>query len=150
MCIDIGRYDAVTFDCYGTLIDWDTGVSNFFGPWTARHGVDRRCAGMIADFAETQRAHQHHRPCKNYRAVIREAFRDAASSMWPIAGSTTLRRDGSSASTLSGSTGGTGGGAAALQLNPTQNPNGAIGASRISALRWSTPNLDPVPLDRRH
>ena len=25
--IGFGRYDVVTFDCYGTPIDWDTGVS---------------------------------------------------------------------------------------------------------------------------
>ena len=24
--IDYGRYDALTFDCYGTLIDWEAGI----------------------------------------------------------------------------------------------------------------------------
>jgi 2-haloacid dehalogenase len=24
--IDFGRFDALTFDCYGTLIDWETGI----------------------------------------------------------------------------------------------------------------------------
>ena len=24
--IDYGRIEALTFDCYGTLIDWETGI----------------------------------------------------------------------------------------------------------------------------
>ncbi|HKX25441.1 MAG TPA: haloacid dehalogenase, partial [Actinomycetota bacterium] len=24
--LDAGRFDVLTFDCYGTLIDWETGI----------------------------------------------------------------------------------------------------------------------------
>jgi FMN phosphatase YigB (HAD superfamily) len=24
------RYDIITFDCYGTLIDWESGIANAF------------------------------------------------------------------------------------------------------------------------
>ena len=24
--IDFGRFEALTFDCYGTLVDWETGI----------------------------------------------------------------------------------------------------------------------------
>jgi 2-haloacid dehalogenase len=30
--IDFGRFKALTFDCYGTLIDWDTGISDLVRP----------------------------------------------------------------------------------------------------------------------
>lgn len=30
---------AITFDCYGTLIDWEKGVQNFFGDILSRHGI---------------------------------------------------------------------------------------------------------------
>lgn len=76
--MDITQYDAVTFDCYGTLIDWDTGVSNFFGPWAVRNGVAASCVDLVADFAKAQRANQQKTPFLNYRDVIREAFRDTA------------------------------------------------------------------------
>src|SRR4029078_853638 len=26
MTLDYGRFDALTFDCYGTLIDWEAGI----------------------------------------------------------------------------------------------------------------------------
>src|SRR6266480_2495322 len=36
---------AMTFDCYGTLIDWESGIQHFFAQWLAAHhlqGLDLR------------------------------------------------------------------------------------------------------------
>src|SRR4051812_977106 len=30
--MDFGDFDALTFDCYGTLIDWETGITNALTP----------------------------------------------------------------------------------------------------------------------
>jgi 2-haloacid dehalogenase len=38
--IDFSRFDAVTFDCYGTLIDWEQGILNALQPVLAPQGVD--------------------------------------------------------------------------------------------------------------
>lgn len=40
MALDVDRYDALTFDCYGTLIDWATGIPNALQPILASHEVD--------------------------------------------------------------------------------------------------------------
>ncbi len=32
-------FKALTFDCYGTLIDWESGILAAFGPWRKRTGV---------------------------------------------------------------------------------------------------------------
>ncbi len=37
--IDFGRFDALTFDCYGTLIDWERGILNAFQLVLSRHDV---------------------------------------------------------------------------------------------------------------
>ena len=29
---DFGRFEALTFDCYGTLIDWERGIAPRSGP----------------------------------------------------------------------------------------------------------------------
>ena len=78
MAIDLDQYDAVTFDCYGTLIDWDTGVANVLGPWAAHIGFQGRIADLIECFSQRQQEQQRIRPALNYREVIREAFRQAA------------------------------------------------------------------------
>ena len=39
MTLDFDRFDALTFDCYGTLIDWEAGLLGAFAPVLAAHGV---------------------------------------------------------------------------------------------------------------
>ena len=38
--IDFTRFDALTFDCYGTLIDWEQGILSALQPVLAPHGID--------------------------------------------------------------------------------------------------------------
>ncbi len=38
--IDFSRFDAITFDCYGTLIDWERGILNALQPVLAPRGID--------------------------------------------------------------------------------------------------------------
>jgi hypothetical protein len=33
-------FSALTFDCYGTLIDWETGILAALRPWTVAHRVE--------------------------------------------------------------------------------------------------------------
>jgi FMN phosphatase YigB (HAD superfamily) len=35
--VDLTAYDALSFDCYGTLIDWEAGIAAVIGPWARRH-----------------------------------------------------------------------------------------------------------------
>ena len=36
--LDFGRFRVLTFDCYGTLIDWETGIFSALRPILATHG----------------------------------------------------------------------------------------------------------------
>ena len=36
--IDFDSYEILSFDCYGTLIDWETGLLAALAPVLARHG----------------------------------------------------------------------------------------------------------------
>ena len=36
MTLDLGRYKALTFDCYGTLIDWETGIATALADWATK------------------------------------------------------------------------------------------------------------------
>ncbi len=71
-------FKAVTFDCYGTLIDWDTGVGAFFEAWSSAHGLALERGALLGALAEAQRRHQASTPFKPYRAVLRDAFLDVA------------------------------------------------------------------------
>jgi 2-haloacid dehalogenase len=40
MTIDPGAFDALTFDCYGTLIDWETGIAAALQRVVQAHGIE--------------------------------------------------------------------------------------------------------------
>ncbi len=42
--LDFSRFEALTFDCYGTLIDWETGIE-----CTLRAMLDRRGVRPTSD-----------------------------------------------------------------------------------------------------
>ena len=43
--VDYAAFDALTFDCYGTLIDWETGLGDALRTALAPLGVDGRRGG---------------------------------------------------------------------------------------------------------
>ena len=32
-------FEALSFDCYGTLIDWEAGIAAVLRPWANAHGL---------------------------------------------------------------------------------------------------------------
>ncbi len=72
------RFRAITFDCYGTLIDWDAGAGAVLGRWAARAGIAADLDRLMGEFADAQCRHEAMRPFKPYRAVLFDAFMDVA------------------------------------------------------------------------
>lgn len=74
MSLDFSRFDALTFDCYGTLIDWEAGIVAALGGLLGAHGV------RISD-VELLEAHARHEarieegPFLDYREVLIEVAR---------------------------------------------------------------------------
>ena len=38
--MDLAGYKALSFDCYGTLIDWEAGIAAVLVPWADEVGLD--------------------------------------------------------------------------------------------------------------
>ena len=73
--IAFDRYKVLTFDCYGTLIDWETGIEAVIRPWLAASSpvpLDL----VITCFALHQAKHQQTRPTLLYPEVLRRTWRD--------------------------------------------------------------------------
>ena len=49
--IDFGRFEVLTFDCYGTLIDWERGILDALQPILAWHDVDPTDDELLERFA---------------------------------------------------------------------------------------------------
>jgi len=66
--IDYDAYDALTFDCYGTLIDWETGILNGLKAALGSGIEGESDAQLLARFAHHEHAAEV--PYKNYREVL--------------------------------------------------------------------------------
>jgi 2-haloacid dehalogenase len=74
--IDFAKYKAVTFDCYGTLIDWETGITDVVRPWLAAAGSPIPVDLVITSFALMQAKHQQTRPALLYSELLRRTWHD--------------------------------------------------------------------------
>jgi 2-haloacid dehalogenase len=72
--VDFGRFDAVTFDCYGTLIDWEQGILNELQPVLAPRGIDVAEDELLRRYARHEAALEAG-PYLPYRAVLAESLR---------------------------------------------------------------------------
>jgi 2-haloacid dehalogenase/putative hydrolase of the HAD superfamily len=82
--MDFGRFKLVTFDCYGTLIDWETGIASFVRPWLDQLPAPMPTDLVISAFALMQAKHQQVRPTLLYPEVLRRTWRDVEATFgWP-------------------------------------------------------------------
>ena len=72
-------YRVLTFDCYGTLIDWESGIWDALQPLIMRNpGADvTRAAGLRA-FATFENRHQHAAPGLRYPELLARVHRSIA------------------------------------------------------------------------
>jgi 2-haloacid dehalogenase/putative hydrolase of the HAD superfamily len=68
------RYDVVTFDCYGTLIDWETGITRAFAAAAARAGARVDPAAVLPAYLAIERVVEHE-TYRSYRDVLTESAR---------------------------------------------------------------------------
>jgi 2-haloalkanoic acid dehalogenase type II len=68
-------FDAISFDCYGTLIDWEAGILATLRPWAARHGLGVTDDALLAEFSRVEPELQAARPATLYPGILADAFR---------------------------------------------------------------------------
>ena len=66
--------EALTFDCYGTLIDWESGLLAAFRPVLAAHGIDANEDDLLVRFARHEAAAEAG-PYLRYREVLATVLR---------------------------------------------------------------------------
>ncbi len=69
-------FDAVTFDCYGTLIDWETGILATLRPWATRNGMKATDDELLHAYSTFESARETAHPRMRYPDVLAAVFRD--------------------------------------------------------------------------
>ena len=72
MAVDFTRFEALTFDCYGTLIDWEAGIGRGLAAMLSAHGVQADAEELLARYAGHEAALEAG-PYRRYRDVLAEA-----------------------------------------------------------------------------
>lgn len=77
-------FDIITFDCYGTLIDWETGISGAFLAAASADGIDLEREAVLRAYAELEPVVEAE-AYQRYRAVLDETARRVAARLgWDL------------------------------------------------------------------
>ena len=78
--IDFRNYDAMTFDCYGTLIDWESGILDTLRAFRDAHGIAASDVELLDSYALAEARVQRgfYRP---YKDVLREVMKKIAAHL---------------------------------------------------------------------
>lgn len=76
MTLDLTRFDAITFDCYGTLIDWNTGVLGALRRILGERAAETSDSDLLSLYGRFEHDAEKPTPAghKSYRDVLREVI----------------------------------------------------------------------------
>jgi 2-haloacid dehalogenase len=77
--LDYGRFEALTFDCYGTLIDWEAGILAGLRAVLSRHGIAPADEELLERYAAFEAAAEAG-PYLRYRDVLARCAREISSA----------------------------------------------------------------------
>jgi 2-haloacid dehalogenase len=73
--LDLTQYKALSFDCYGTLIDWETGIAAVLRPWARAQGLDLDDEQLLLAYGGNEADIERETPAALYPDVLAAAFR---------------------------------------------------------------------------
>jgi 2-haloacid dehalogenase len=74
--LDLAAFEVLTFDCYGTLVDWESGITLALGELLAARGIELEREALLALYAQFEPAAQKgaFRPYREVLASIVARF----------------------------------------------------------------------------
>jgi len=81
LSIDPAQFEVLTFDCYGTLIDWEAGIYDALRPILIAHGTPLEKEAVLELYAGIEAEVEGREPFRNYRAVLEEAVEEIGTSL---------------------------------------------------------------------
>lgn len=65
------EFEALSFDCYGTLIDWEAGIAGVLAPWAERRGLNLDQEQLLEAYADWPAFEDSH----DALTILRERFK---------------------------------------------------------------------------
>ncbi len=73
--LDLKKFKVLTFDCYGTLIDWEAGILSAMKPILKNHEIDITDKEILERHAQIESSRQK-AGYSHYKEVLRQVVRD--------------------------------------------------------------------------
>lgn len=74
LSLDFSRFSIITFDCYGTLIDWEAGILGAIGPILSAHNAHLSDAGILRMYGEIE-ADEESGEYHSYKEILQAVVR---------------------------------------------------------------------------
>ncbi|HJQ60324.1 MAG TPA: haloacid dehalogenase type II [Vineibacter sp.] len=87
----LAEFTTLTFDCYGTLIDWEAGILAALRPWLATGGRELGDNAILEAFGAAESRCEAATPAKVYPEILADAFR-ALAAHWDLPASDAAAR----------------------------------------------------------
>jgi len=72
--IDGARFDAITFDVYGTILNWEPEIAGFLGAWASSSGLNIEQPELLAAYDRLRQPLQDERPALRYPEILRRTL----------------------------------------------------------------------------
>jgi len=73
--MELTDFEALSFDCYGTLIDWETGLLAVLAPWARARGLTPSGEELLTAYAQVEAAVEEEHPAEAYPEVLARGMR---------------------------------------------------------------------------
>src|SRR5262249_61759548 len=73
--MELTDFAALSFDCYGTLIDWETGLTAVLIPWARQRGLSLGGEELLTEYAAAEAAAEAGHPAEPYPDVLARSMR---------------------------------------------------------------------------
>ncbi|CAM3647076.1 Phosphoglycolate phosphatase [Bordetella sputigena] len=91
MTLRLSDFDAITFDVYGTLIDWEPSITAFLRGWAEENDIDADDEALVMAFDRARAEIQKERPAHLYPEVLSRCF-DRICAEYAVAANPDRRR----------------------------------------------------------
>ena len=73
--MELKDFEALSFDCYGTLIDWEAGIAAVLRPWADAHGLDLTDEQLLTAYATHEAQAESEHPAELYPQILARSMR---------------------------------------------------------------------------
>jgi len=79
--VELTDFDALSFDCYGTLIDWEAGLAPVLARWARSRGISLDEEALLTAYSGHEAAAEAEHPRELYPAILARSMRNLGAQM---------------------------------------------------------------------